>query len=237
MKLYGLTGGIACGKSTVGRVLSEEHGAYIIDCDLIVRELQRPDSPCVRAIARAFREDDVVDPETGELDRKKLGAVVFADPSKRRTLAGIMNGPTIITILKRIAWAFLTQPWNGLVLIDAPLLFETGFLVPLCSKIIVLSCSPAVQVERMVARDGLDQVAAERRIAAQMPIAVKEARADRVIRNEGLTLEQLRDRVRECALWMKRTPTWHSGANRIAVLLATVITLVGVVAVRALRRA
>lgn len=111
--LIGLTGGIACGKSTVSTLLKERGLVQeVIDADLIVRDLQRPGCPVLKKIGQQW--PDVIDPSTGELNRKALGAIIFKDPSARQRLGRIMNRPIFFAILKAIFWAWWKDLWGYL---------------------------------------------------------------------------------------------------------------------------
>jgi dephospho-CoA kinase len=229
MKVYGLTGGIACGKTTVSGMLSEM-GAHVIDCDALVKELQLPNSPCVRAIASTFAAEGVVDPATGELDRAKLGAVVFKDAAKRRQLARIMNGPTVRTILAALFKAWITLPFDAVVVVDAPLLYETGFLLPFCSAVLAVGCGEELQIARLKTRNDLDAEAARLRIRAQLPVAIKMERAQHVILNDGKQLPQLREDVQAAMAWMRARSTWATGWNRVMGLFSVAVTVLAVLA-------
>lgn len=235
MKLFGLTGGIACGKSTVVRLLERDHGVHVIDCDELVKDLQRPRSACVRAIAAAFAEDKVVDPRTGELDRVKLGSIVFRDESKRRVLAGIMKVPTVRAVLGAIWHAWRTLPADAIVVVDAPLLFETKYLVHLCSAVIVVASSEQRQIVRMKHRNQLERDDALARIRSQMPVEEKARRADYVLRNDFESQPPLRAEVERLAEFLRSRDTRFTGWNRaVAVGSASVVGLfaVGLTATR-----
>ena len=182
MKICGLTGGIATGKSTVSRWLGEQHGIQIVDLDVLVRQLQTPESWVVRRIARAFPE--VV--QNGILDREKLGTLIFADEMSRRKLNAVMRWPIQLSLLASIArhWRIGTD----LVILDAPLLFETK-LDAVCAVNVVVVVSKETQLRRLKNRDDLPEAQALRRIDAQMPLAEKAQRADVVIDNNGSVLD------------------------------------------------
>eukprot|EP00796_Vickermania_ingenoplastis_P008545 gene8545-5992_t len=190
--LIGLTGGIACGKSTVSKQLATAHNITIIDADDIVRQLQGPGTTCTRKIADIWPE--VVSPTTGELNRALLGRIVFSDSNARRQLGRIMNKPIFLAILKAIFMAWwadiLSRVGVGsgtakrVVVLDAPTLFETRWFVPLVSNTVVVSCSPALQKQRLLARPNplhqnarLSVEEAEDRIRSQMPLDLKKKMA------------------------------------------------------------
>jgi dephospho-CoA kinase len=198
VRLIGLTGGIATGKSTVARLLAAR-GAEIVDADVLAREVVEPGSPGLAEIAAGFGAD-VLTPD-GALDRAALGAVVFADPAQRRRLEAITH-PRIAALMgERIAAGLASQA--PLVVADIPLLFENdrGGLV---EGVLLVDAPEEEQLRRLMLRDGIDEAAARARVAAQMPLAEKRRRATWVIDNAG-TPEETAARV---AAW------WDSWVGR-----------------------
>lgn len=191
MRIIGLTGGIASGKSTVARMLAAL-GARIIDADQLAREVVEPGTPGLEELSRRF--PGVVDPG-GKLDRKALGERVFASPSERKSLEAILH--------PRIREAFLAQTEQlqasgvDTVLYDVPLLFENGLDLGMNGTIVVF-VPRSTQLSRLAARDGLTREQAEARLAAQLPIEEKAKKATWLIDNTG-TLEQTRAQVER--LW------------------------------------
>ncbi|KAG5505026.1 hypothetical protein JKF63_04473 [Porcisia hertigi] len=210
MILIGLTGGIACGKSSVSRMLADEFHMEIIDADLVVRELQAPNAACTRLIAA--RWPFCVDRETGELNRAELGKVIFSDPKARRELGKIMNFAILKALLIRIAAAWWRDLWRSgaasspsVVVLDAPTLFETKMFVYFISASVVVSCSEERQIERLRSRNGLSKEEALQRIHSQLSLETKRRLADYVIENDSADdLDALRGSVRECSMWMAR---------------------------------
>lgn len=210
MILIGLTGGIACGKSSVSRILSEDHEIEIIDADVVVRLLQAPNAPCTRQIAA--RWPHCVDPVTGELNRPELGKVVFSDAQARKELGRIMNPAIFRAILKRIVsawWRDLRRIGSShppsIVVLDAPTLFETKTFTFFVSSSVVVGCSEARQVERLARRNGFTKEEAVQRIRSQMPLSAKRDLAGYVIENDFADdREALRQSVQDCVLWMSR---------------------------------
>lgn len=186
MKRIGLTGGIASGKSTVARMLAER-GVPVIDADRLAREVVEPGTEALAAIAARWPQ--VV--REGRLDRKALGAIVFADPGERRALEAIVH-PAIRRESER-RMAALEAEGVPLAVYEAALLIENG-LDRVLDATVLVAAPEEVQVERLVARDGLDPEAARARIAAQLPLAEKRKRATFVIENDG-DLATLRERV------------------------------------------
>jgi dephospho-CoA kinase len=180
MLVAGLTGGIASGKSTVAAILAKA-GAVIIDADRIARQVVAPGLPAWQEIRDLFG-GTVLEPN-GDINRSALGALVFNDPRLRRQLEQIIHprvGAEIDTRMRRIA---KEQP-GAVVVMDIPLLFETGRTQGL-AEIIVVFTPEALQRQRLMARDHLSLAAAEARIRAQMPMAEKIKRATLTIDNSG----------------------------------------------------
>jgi dephospho-CoA kinase len=178
--LVGLTGGIATGKSTVDTVL-RELGAVVIDADVLAREVVEPGEPALAEIAAEFGPG-VLGPD-GRLDRKALGAIVFADPDRRRTLEA-MTHPRIRERFQQRVDALTAQEFRGLVFFDAPVMIESGNYRNM-DRLVVVITDEATQVARLRARDGIDRDEALRKIRSQMPLAEKAKLADYVIDNSG----------------------------------------------------
>jgi len=178
--LVGLTGGIATGKSTVDAVL-RELGAVIIDADVLAREVVEPGEPALAEIAAAFGPG-VLGPD-GRLDRKALGAIVFADPERRLKLEA-MTHPRIRERFQRRIDALAAEHFRGLVFFDAPVMIESGNYRNMDRLVVVITDEPT-QIGRLMARDGIDRGEALRKIKSQMPLAEKAKLADYVIDNSG----------------------------------------------------
>lgn len=175
----GLTGGIASGKSTVARMFAEL-GAAVVSADAIAREIVASGMPALDEIRTAFGEN-VILPD-GTLDRRRLGDIVFSDTAKRRQLEEITHPRIRETMARRIDDAARRgQP----VIAETPLLFESDASLALVDVVIVVYISPELQLQRLMARDGLSREEAQARIDAQLPLAEKVMRADFVIDNEG----------------------------------------------------
>ncbi len=178
--LVGLTGGIATGKSTVDAVL-RELGAVIIDADVLAREVVEPGAPALAEIAAEFGSG-VLGPD-GRLDRKALGAIVFADPERRRKLEA-MTHPRIRERFQQRLDALTTEDFRGLVFFDAPVMIESGNYRNMDRMVVVIT-DEATQIARLMARDGIEGDEALRKIKSQMPLAEKAKLADYVIDNSG----------------------------------------------------
>jgi len=189
-----LTGGIAAGKSTVGARLAEL-GAVVVDADGLAREAVAPGSEGLARIAESF--GTAVIAEDGSLDRAALGAIVFADPDRRRELEGITHPVVRRLAAERMSAAESADP-TAVVVYDVPLLVESG--PDHGFELVVVAHAPAaVRIERMVALRGMDRAEAERRVGAQASDAERLAIADVVIDTDGTldaTLEQV-DRLWE----------------------------------------
>ena len=177
--LIGLTGGIACGKSAVSTRLAQR-GALIVDADQIARNILAPGSEGLEQVVARWGTQ-LLSP-TGELDRAKLGAIVFAQAEERRALEGITH-PLIAQESQRQITAALSQK-PPLVVYDAALLVEAG-RAEMFRPLVVVTSTPILQRQRIMARDGLDEGQAQARMDAQLPLSQKEALADHVIRNDG----------------------------------------------------
>ncbi len=178
-RVLGLTGGIGSGKSTVARMLAAR-GAQIIDADALAREAVAPGSPGLAAIRARFGED-VFAPD-GTLDRKALGARVFADPELRQVLNGIVHPEVARLAMVRIQ--ALREAGAGVIVYDVPLLYENS-LERILPEVIVVDAPLEVRHARLFTRDGLSPEAVDARIAAQIPLEEKVRRADAVIDNGG----------------------------------------------------
>jgi len=196
-RIVGLTGGIASGKSTVARMLTEL-GATVIDADAIVHELQAPGSPLLGEIVEAFGPG-ILTPD-GALDRPALGALVFGDADARERLGRIVHPKVGAEMLRRIATA--RESGAALIVLDIPLLFEgrargSGSAAQMALDATILVTVPErTQVERQMERDGCDREEALRRIRSQLPLEEKRSLADYVIDNSGSRAETERQ-VRE----------------------------------------
>lgn len=189
MLVLGLTGGIACGKSTISLTLAEL-GAIIVDGDVLSRELTVENGAALPEIRRAFG-DGVFHPD-GTLDRRALGAVVFADDSARDKLDAIMQPLLLTLILRGIEDARLCGA--QVCVLDMPLLYEKE-LDRLCDRVWCAYIPRPTQIERLMERDGFTLEEAESRLRSQLPAEEKAARADVVIDTSGPM-----DYTKECVI-------------------------------------
>lgn len=203
--IIGLTGGIGTGKSRVADLL-ESLGAAIVDSDKIVREIQKAGSEALGEIAETFGAEFLL--PSGELDRPRLGKLIFDDPDARLKLNKIIH-PRVTRALRERMEAHVAAG-VPVVVVDIPLLLEgrkagtgAGAVLPF-DVVAVIYADEATQVERVVARDGLPREDALARVRSQMSIEEKRELADLVIDNTG-TWEQTEATVREhFARWLER---------------------------------
>ena len=175
--IVGLTGGIGAGKSAVARRL-ERHGAVVIDTDAIAREVVEPNSPVLERIRDAFGPS--VLRGDGRLDRAALAKVVFADQARRE----ILNQITHPEILKRVLARIGTYPPSAVVVVVAPLLYESGFDRN-CDAVVAVTAPEELRVDRVMRRDGANAEDVRPRIRAQLDEEERAARATFVVPNEG----------------------------------------------------
>lgn len=192
MRVIGLTGGIASGKSSVARLLAER-GVPVIDADHLARVAVEAGMPAAVAIRAAF--GDQVFTVDGSLDRAALGRLVFGDATARRRLEGIMH--PAIGQLAEAKLVELRAAGAPLVIYMAPLLIEAG-VTDRVDEIWVVYVDRETQLTRLMARDGIGRAEAERKLAAQLSMEEKKAYGRVVIDNRG-TSEELAARVDE--LW------------------------------------
>ncbi len=177
-RVLGLTGGIGTGKSTVARMFASR-GVPVVDADALAREVVAPGTVGNAEIAAAWPQAIGAD---GSVDRKRLGAIVFADPAARARLEAITH--PLIQEASASRLAYLAADGHPLALYEAALLVESGRWRDF-DGLIVVTASPVTQVDRAVARGGLTRQEAEARIAAQLPAGEKVRVASHVIDNDG----------------------------------------------------
>jgi len=173
MLRVGLTGSIGVGKSFVATVLAE-FGCYVLDADHTAREVVAKGTHGLRAVTEAFGEQ--VLREDGELDRARLGSIVFADESKRAVLNSILH-PFIIAKQDEQLQSWETKDPQGIAVVDAALMIESGGFARF-DKLIVVHCRAEIQLQRLMARNNFTREEARRRIASQMPQKEKLCYAD-----------------------------------------------------------
>lgn len=199
MRVYGLSGGIACGKSTVARLLRDA-GIPVFDADQAARTVVEPGRPALDAIVAAFGTS-VLTPG-GELDRAALAEVVFHDEDARKRLEAITHPAIRAEIGRQVLEA--AGAGHDVAVVDAALMVETGWYQQFAGLVIVW-CPARDQAARLMARDGVGPEDAESRIAAQMPIDEKRDLADFVVDNSGPP-EALPAQVEALVAWLQTPP-------------------------------
>jgi dephospho-CoA kinase len=180
MPVIGITGGISTGKTTFCECLRELlPAAAFFNADQAARDLAAHDPEVRELIGREFGAE--IFSESGDLNRAQMRSIVFADAEKKRALEQILH-PRI-----RRQWSLAAEGRRNstdLFFADIPLLYETGGET-LCNAVVVVACSPSIQLDRLAARTRLDRPAAEQMIHSQMPLSEKIRRADHVVWNNG----------------------------------------------------
>jgi dephospho-CoA kinase len=198
VKVIGLTGGIATGKSAVASLLSEL-GARIIDADELAREVVKPGREAWQDIVEAFGTEILREDKT--IDREKLRKIVFRDPKARKRLESITH-PRIRTLAQQRIQN-LAAEGAGIIVYEAPLLFENQVHLWL-RPVILVACDLATQKHRLQERDGLNEEEIQQHLKAQMSLEEKRKLADFIIENNG-DLEELRRQVQKVWIKIKET--------------------------------
>jgi dephospho-CoA kinase len=194
VKVIGLTGGIATGKSTVASMLLDL-GAKVIDADELAREIVQPGQEAWKEIVDAFGSGILRQDRT--IDREKLRKIIFQDEAARKKLESITH-PRIRALAQAKIQQLATEE-TDLIVYEAPLLFENQVHLWV-HPVILVACDPEIQKRRLRERDGLDEEEIQRHLKAQMPLQEKRQLADLIIENNG-DIEGLRRRVRQA--WQK----------------------------------
>jgi dephospho-CoA kinase len=199
--IVGLTGGFGTGKSTVAKMF-REWGARVLHADEIAHEALVKGSACYGKISAFFPDAET---SAGILDRKKIADVVFKDAEKRKALEDIVHAYVYERIQDEV-----DEASESLVVLDVPLLFETGYAQN-CHKTVVVSAAPEVSAERLRAK-GFSSEEIEKRRQAQMPLAEKEKKADYIIHNSG-SLEQTRREAEKVWKTLRPAPKGEQESN------------------------
>ncbi|XP_010473123.1 PREDICTED: dephospho-CoA kinase [Camelina sativa] len=201
MRIVGLTGGIASGKSTVSN-LFKASGIPVVDADVVARDVLKKGSGGWKKVVAAFG-DEILLPSR-EVDRPKLGQIVFSSDSKRQLLNKLM-APYIST---GIFLEILRQWASGakVIVVDIPLLFEVK-MDKWTKPVVVVWVSEETQLKRLMERDGLSEEDARNRVMAQMPLDLKRSKADIVIDNNG-SLDDLHQQFDKVLSEIRRSLTW-----------------------------
>ncbi|KAL5983813.1 hypothetical protein ACLOJK_017907 [Asimina triloba] len=222
MRIVGLTGGIASGKSTVSN-LFKASGIPVVDADVIARDVVRKGTGGWKKVVATF--GDEILQENGEIDRAQLGQIVFTDPAKRQ----LLNRLLAPFISSGIFWEVVKLWFKGskVVVLDIPLLFEAK-MDQWTKPIIVIWVDPETQLQRLMSRDDISVEQAKNRINAQMSLDSKRTKADIVIDNSG-SLDDTREQFKRVLTEVKRPLTWREfGLSRKGALLAFLSVIVGV---------
>ncbi|KAL3531447.1 hypothetical protein ACH5RR_010769 [Cinchona calisaya] len=223
MRIVGLTGGIGSGKSTVS-TLFKAHGIPVVDADVVARDVLKRGTGGWKKIVAAFGEDILRQPD-GEIDRPKLGRIVFSDPEKRQ----LLNRLLAPYISSGIFWQVLKLWMKGckIIVLDVPLLFEAK-MDKWTKPIVVVWVDPETQLQRLMARDGMTEEDTNR-INAQMSLDLKRTKADIVLDNTG-SLEDLNENFQKVLVQVTKPLTWTEFAlSRQGATVAFISIFVGVI--------
>jgi dephospho-CoA kinase len=207
MLRVGLTGGIAAGKSSVGKIFVQL-GCHLIDSDQITHQLLSPGEAVHAAVVKEFGQR-ILAPD-GTIDRRILGEIVFKNPEAREALNHLVH-PAVIARQQEWLKEVEAQDPSGIAFVDAALMIEVGTYKDY-DKIVVVICSPDLQRLRLKAKTGLADEQIEARIRSQMPMEEKAKYADFVIDNSG-SIEKTREQVESVYSQLYRTPQRHKGTK------------------------
>jgi dephospho-CoA kinase len=190
----GLTGGIGSGKSTVAQMLADL-GAAVVDADAISRQTTAPGGAAIEPIRQAFGPDFIT--VAGALDRERMRSLAFSDPDVRRRLEQIIH-PLVGQETRRQAQMAM-EAGHRCIVFDIPLLVESAHWRRMLDQVLVLDCSPETQISRVMQRSGLSRPEVEKILASQAGRSARLHAADVVICNDGASLPELGDLVRQLA--------------------------------------
>ena len=191
----GLTGGIGSGKSTFGAVL-QKRGAALVDSDQIARQVTGPGGAAIAAIVQRFGPEFVDD--TGALDRGRMRELAYSAPDARTALEAIVH-PLVSLHSSQQAQA-AEDAGTRVIVFDVPLLVESGRWVQRLDTVLVIDCPPALQIQRVMSRSGLNRSTVEAILAAQSPRNIRRASADIVVHNgDNCTLADLHKMAEQVA--------------------------------------
>ncbi|EEC70632.1 hypothetical protein OsI_01896 [Oryza sativa Indica Group] len=208
MRLVGLTGGIASGKSTISN-LFKASGIPVVDADIVARNVVQKGTGGWKKIVEAFGNDVLL--ENGEIDRARLGQIVFSDPEKRQVLNRVSEHILFESItgypsLFSVGWITHSYLDASVIVLDIPLLFETK-MDQWTHLLLLCGCNATTQIERLMSRDGCSEEQARNRINAQLALDWKKSQADIVIDNSG-TLDETKEKFQEVLRNVSEPLTW-----------------------------
>ncbi|KAI3653501.1 hypothetical protein MP228_001448 [Amoeboaphelidium protococcarum] len=207
MLIVGLTGGIASGKSTASEYIKKTLKIPVIDADVIARDVVRVGQPAYREIVKTFGAEVVREDNGGQLDREKLGKLIFANTALKSKLNSITHPKIRWEILKQVLYYYVRA--NDIVVLDIALLFESGLNRFTHSNVLIYA-EDDVQLERLMKRNPeLTREDAQNRITAQMPMKKKVDLADHVVMNDG-SIEDLHERIDEIFSNKLKTSRWKT---------------------------
>ncbi|CDP03516.1 unnamed protein product [Coffea canephora] len=226
MRIVGLTGGIGSGKSTVSN-LFKAHGIPVVDADVVARDVLKKGTGGWKKVVAAFGEDILL--PDGEVDRPKLGRIVFSDPQKRqilnRFLAPYISSGILLEVLK------LWMKGCKIIVLDVPLLFEAK-MDRWTNPIVVVWVDPETQLHRLMARDGTTEEDSKSRINSQMSLDLKRTKADILIDNTG-SLADLNENFQKVLVQVTRPLTWTEFAlSRQGAIVASISIFLGIIICR-----
>ena len=191
----GLTGGIGSGKSTFGALL-QKRGAALVDSDQIARQVTGPGGAAIAAIVQRFGPEFVDD--TGALDRGRMRELAYSAPGARTALEAIVH--PLVSLHGRQQAQAAEDAGTRVIVFDVPLLVESGRWVQRLDTVIVIDCPPALQIQRVMSRSGLNRSTVEAILAAQSPRNIRRASADIVVHNgDNCTLADLHKMAEQVA--------------------------------------
>ena len=191
----GLTGGIGSGKSTFGALL-QKRGAALVDSDQIARQVTGPGGAAIAAIAHRFGPEFVDD--TGALDRGRMRELAYSAPDARTALEAIVH--PLVSLHSSQQAQTAEDAGTRVIVFDVPLLVESGRWVQRLDAVIVIDCPPALQIQRVMSRSGLNRSTVEAILAAQSPRNIRRASADIVVHNgDNCTLADLHKMAEQVA--------------------------------------
>ncbi len=192
IRKIGLTGGIGSGKSTVGKILSNRKGFALIDADEISRALTAPNGEAIQDIKKQFGPEFIASDQS--LNRQRMRELVFSEPEAKKRLEAIIHPRVLERIEQQLNQS--SQAGFETALIDIPLLAEShSRWKTRLDAVLVVDCWPQTQIQRVVARSGLDQETVQRIIATQASREERNSLANWIIFNDGLSLDELESKV------------------------------------------